>query len=168
MWGAAGHPVAVVAAAGVVPVQVGLQLPVEQPHVVDDAAVEGGPVELVQQGALEQHRAQQAAERARADEWADEPSGLVFTTGTGRGLGKEYVNSRLFHRIRDRAGVRAYPFKTFRATVPTMLAEAGVSPRVVQELMGHADITTTLRYYTAVSPESKKEAAEQVAERLES
>lgn len=117
--------------------------------------------------ALHAHRERQEDERAAADGWADAPAGLVFTTGTGRGIGKEYVNSRLFHRIRDRASVPEHPFKTFRATVPTMLAEAGVSPKVVQEYLGHADIATTLKFYTAVSDESKAQAAEVVAGRLE-
>lgn len=42
-----------VAAAGVVPLEVVLQLAVEQPHVGDDTAVERGSVELLEQRALD-------------------------------------------------------------------------------------------------------------------
>src|SRR5688572_6789548 len=51
--GAAGHVVAVVGAVVVVVDCPGLQGPVEQGDVVDAAAVEVGPVELTQHGAVE-------------------------------------------------------------------------------------------------------------------
>ena len=52
-WGASGHVVAVVGAVVVVVVDPGLQGPVEQGEVVDAAAVEVGPEELVQDGSVE-------------------------------------------------------------------------------------------------------------------
>ena len=42
-------------------------------------------------------------------------------------------------------------FHKFRHTFATMLFEAGVNPRVVQLLMGHKDVETTLAIYTHVS-----------------
>ena len=42
----------------------------------------------------------------------------------------------------------------------TALIEAGVSPKVVQERLGHADITTTLNTYTHVLPSMDITAAE--------
>ena len=41
----------------------------------------------------------------------------------------------------------------FRHTFATMMLERGVNPRVVQEMLGHEDIETTLGTYSHVLPE---------------
>lgn len=41
--------------------------------------------------------------------------------------------------------------KTFRSTVATQLAEAGLHPSKTQAVLGHAHVTTTLTYYTAIT-----------------
>jgi integrase len=41
--------------------------------------------------------------------------------------------------------------KTFRARVATQLAEAGLHPNKIQVFLGHAHITTTMTYYTAIT-----------------
>lgn len=40
--------------------------------------------------------------------------------------------------------------ETLRSTVATQLAEAGVHQRKAQAFLGHADMTTTMKHYTAV------------------
>ena len=49
-------------------------------------------------------------------------------------------------------------FHRFRHTFATMLMEQGINPRVVQELLGHRDIATTLGIYTSVSTENMENA----------
>ena len=44
-------------------------------------------------------------------------------------------------------------FHVFRHTFATMLFEVGVNPRIVQLLMGHKDVETTLSIYTHVATE---------------
>lgn len=44
----------------------------------------------------------------------------------------------------------------------TALIQAGVSPKVVQQRLGHADINITLNTYTHVLPEMDREAAEKI------
>lgn len=57
----------------------------------------------------------------------------------------------------QRAGVRPLPPYSCRHTAATALAEAGVAPAVIREIMGHTDYSTTL-HYTHISTEKKIEA----------
>lgn len=51
-------------------------------------------------------------------------------------------------------------FHSFRHTHATKLIEAGVSPKVVQERLGHADISTTLNLYVHVTGKMQDEAVD--------
>lgn len=46
----------------------------------------------------------------------------------------------------------------------TRLAENGIHPRVAQELMGHSDVSTTLKIYTSVRNEQKIDAIKKIDE----
>ncbi len=45
----------------------------------------------------------------------------------------------------------SFKFHNLRHTYATILAESGVSPRYVQEMLGHSKLEFTLRYYTHVT-----------------
>ena len=90
------------------------------------------------------HRQQQRSTRG-----SDNLRGLVFTTRTGRPIDQRNV-SRAFRRVRTAAGVNHGSLKTFRSTVATQLAEAGLHPSRIQAFLGHAHPVTTMIYYTAV------------------
>ncbi|MBO7275892.1 MAG: site-specific integrase [Clostridia bacterium] len=49
-----------------------------------------------------------------------------------------------------------------RHTHATLLIQAGVNPKVVQERLGHADVTITLNTYTHVMPDMAKDAANKI------
>ena len=53
-------------------------------------------------------------------------------------------------------------FHQFRHTFAAMMLERGVNPRVVQEFLGHKDISTTLGIYTGVTSAVMQEAADGV------
>ncbi len=42
-----------------------------------------------------------------------------------------------------------------RYTFCTRMCEAGVNPKVIQDIMGHKDISTTMNIYTSVTKEHK-------------
>jgi hypothetical protein len=82
--------------------------------------------------------------------WLRQRPGLVFATRNGRPVDQRNVG-RAFHRARTAAGVDHGSLKTFRSTVATQLADAGLHPIKTQAFLGHAHVTTTLTYYTAIT-----------------
>lgn len=54
----------------------------------------------------------------------------------------------------------------FRHTFATRMVAAGLNPTMLQAIMGHEDITTTLKYYAEVTDEMEKEALD-ILENLE-
>ena len=86
---------------------------------------------------------------------------LVFSTDDGTlrtysGL-RTILNRFLKKHHMDNLNVH---FHTFRHTFATMLFEAGTNPRVVQLLMGHKDVETTLAIYTHVGTAMFDQAAD--------
>jgi integrase len=90
------------------------------------------------------HRQQQ-----RTVDGVDNIHGLVFATRNGHPIDQRNVG-RALHRARTAAGVDHGSPKTFRSTVATQLAEAGLHPSKTQTFLGHAHVTTTMTYYTAI------------------
>lgn len=61
-----------------------------------------------------------------------------------------------FRAVGDRAGVHLYP-RLMRATAATHMLQAGVDVRTVQEILGHVNLATTMKYL-AVTDEKKVSA----------
>ena len=51
-------------------------------------------------------------------------------------------------------------FHRFRHTFATLLIQKGVDARTVQELLGHADVETTLKEYRDVTDSDKRRASD--------
>lgn len=62
-----------------------------------------------------------------------------------------------FLSLMNQAKIENFTFHSFRHTVATRLVESGVDLLIVQEIMGHSNIQTTMRYAHPV-PERKKQA----------
>ncbi|MDR3344720.1 MAG: site-specific integrase [Oscillospiraceae bacterium] len=93
---------------------------------------------------------------------------LVFSTDEGtlrtyNGL-RTILNRFLRRHGMDKQHIH---FHTFRHTFATMLFETGVNPRVVQLMMGHKDVETTLAIYTHVAVGMLDTAAEKLDGMLE-
>jgi len=83
-------------------------------------------------------------------------SNLVFPNTVDKFLIQERCRNWL-HQICKKAGLRKIGWHTFRHTFASRLAENGISMRTIQELLGHADTNTTMRY-AHLSPVVLKEA----------
>jgi len=64
-----------------------------------------------------------------------------------------------FRRLMDRLGFKGVRFHDLRHTHATLLLEAGVHPKVVQERLGHSQIAVTMDTYSHVLPTIQREAA---------
>ncbi|WP_262375506.1 site-specific integrase [Streptomyces sp. sk2.1] len=108
---------------------------------------------------LRWHRMRQTAVRAKAGEQWQE-SGYVFTTRTTRtGRQGEPRNVyRSFTRVAESVGLRVIRLHDARHGTATLLTAAGVAPRVVMEILGHSQISTTMDVYTHVVQDTQREA----------
>lgn len=86
------------------------------------------------------------------------PTGFVFTCPDGRHLMGYQIYDR-WTRLRARAGVPDIPFHSLRHTAATLLLIQGVHPKVVSEMLGHANVSITLDRYSHVVPTLHREAA---------
>jgi integrase len=112
---------------------------------------------------LRAHRARQNADRLTAGSgWQGD---LVFSDALGAPLLPRTV-SAWFKKDVQVAGVPSATLHDLRHTHASLLLRAGVNPKVVQERLGHSDVTTTLRTYSHVMPGMQRHAATAFAELL--
>jgi len=89
---------------------------------------------------------------------ASDVDNLVFPNKDGQ-LRSYSGFRRQFERFLKEKGLEKVTFHQFRHTFATMMLERGVNPRVVQEYLGHKDISTTLGIYTGITSQIMIEAA---------
>ncbi len=115
--------------------------------------------------ALRAHRARQAEQRLLAGPaWTDVD--LCFTNGLGRPLDGDNLRRRSFARLLERAGLPPMRFHSLRHGVATLLMADGVPIKAISELLGHADISTTLRTYAHVLETTQQEARDSMERRF--
>ena len=117
--------------------------------------------------ALRQHMKRQLEERmVMGAAWESDTWGaLVFTNEVGRPLTSFHV-SRRFSKLLRLAGLPMMRYHDLRHGAASLMATQGVSTRVAMEILGHAQISTTMNIYTHVAPELQQEAAERLSSAL--
>lgn len=109
---------------------------------------------------LKKHRENMMAEgNYRKDQF-------VFCTQEGTPIIPRNFN-RKFYQLREKAGLEKINLHALRHTFATRLLEAGENLKVVQELLGHTQITTTADTYSHVSQDLKRQAAEKMNDILQ-
>jgi len=107
---------------------------------------------------LKLHRkAQLEARLAAGSLWQDYD--LVFPNQTGKPMERQNINRRSFLPLLDKAGLPRIRFHDLRHSAATLLLAQGVHPKVVQERLGHSQISLTMDTYSHVLPDMQQEAA---------
>ncbi len=111
--------------------------------------------------ALKAHRKRQSDERSKmGDLWQD--THLVFTSITGSPLDVGNLTNRSFRPLLERAVLPCIPFHDLRHTFATLFLSNGTHPKIVQEMLGHANISMTLATYSHSLPNMQVEAVDKV------
>jgi integrase len=110
---------------------------------------------------LKQHRIRQLAERLKAGESWQEHN-LMICTVTGDYISPGDISAKLLRGILRKAGLPRIRFHDLRHSAATLLLSMGVHPKVVQELLGHSQISMTMDIYSHVLPSMQKEAMEKI------
>jgi len=110
--------------------------------------------------ALRQHRARQLAERLAAGDAYDDGD-LVVCLADGKPIHPKTM-SYYFERETKRAELPTIRLHDLRHTHATLALRAGVHPRVVQERLGHANVSITLDTYSHVDLDMQAAAAARV------
>ncbi len=106
---------------------------------------------------LEDHRDRQLEQKQRlSDLWKD--TGLVFTSQVGTPLDPSNLTYHTFQPFLKRAGLPKIRFHDLRHTCATLLLGQNVNPKVVQEMLGHANISETMDTYSHVLPSMQETA----------
>lgn len=109
---------------------------------------------------LKQHKAKQNQERLRAGSGYQNLD-LVFCSELGQPVDPRNF-TRKFYQLIAKAGLKRTNLHALRHTYATRLLEMNEHPKVVQELLGHSQISLTLDTYSHVLPELKQAAAQKL------
>lgn len=105
---------------------------------------------------LKQHREhQQEMKKEAGDLWRE--MDVVFSNRHG-GYMEASVLYHMFKKLLKSAGLPNIRFHDLRHSAATILLGIGVHPKVVQELLGHSNVSMTLDVYSHVLPSMQQEA----------
>ena len=110
---------------------------------------------------LKAHRARQLEEKLKVGAlW--ENKDLVFCNSMGGYLHPTSSIQKNFWAILKKAGLPRIRFHDLRHSAATLLLGMGVHPKIVQEILGHSNISMTMNTYSHVLPTMQKEAMEKI------
>jgi integrase len=111
---------------------------------------------------LKAHRSRQQATGLYAD------NGLVFRSPrAGKPVDHRHLTYRYFRPILQRAGLPRIRLHDLRHSCATLLLSRNVNPKIVQELLGHANIGMTLDTYSHILPGMMAPAVDAMQDALE-
>jgi integrase len=93
-----------------------------------------------------------------------DPKTLVFPNAVGKHMSRQNFLRRDFHPLLAGAQLPRIRFHDLRHSVATYYLSIGVNPKVVQEILGHSHVSTTLAIYSHALPTMQDDAADLLAE----
>jgi integrase len=127
----------------------------------------GRPVSLLPEAtaAMSSHRTHYLEELVRyrdlwEEAWAKNPEyrDLVFPSRAGTPLDHGNVNRQQFKMLLRKAGLPPMRPYDIRHSFATLWVESGESAEVLQKVLGHYSITTTINTYSHLSPRYQRES----------
>lgn len=116
--------------------------------------------------ALKQHRIKQLEAKLKAGaEWQDHD--YVFCTSIGTHLNPTRDVLDELKVLLTKAGLPDIRFHDLRHSSATMLLSMGIHPKIVQEILGHSQISITMDIYSHVLPTMQKEAMNKLNDALQ-
>ena len=109
---------------------------------------------------LQKHCRRQAERRLQVGPLWDDTD-LVFERGNGRVLHGNVVGNR-FRNLTKKLGLPRIRFHDLRHTAATLMLANGEHPKIVQERLGHSDISMTLNKYSHVTMGMQRDAADRL------
>ncbi|GCE28149.1 site-specific integrase [Dictyobacter alpinus] len=115
--------------------------------------------------ALKQHRKKQLAIKMKAGaSWQEHD--YVFCTSIGTNLNPSRDMLDPLKELLESAGLPDIRFHDLRHSTATLLFSFGVHPKVVQELLGHSQISMTLDVYSHMLPSLQADATSRLNDAL--
>jgi integrase len=113
---------------------------------------------------LRDHKRQQWREKIVAgDRWRE--NDLIFPSTIGTPMGPRNM-VREFKESLQRARLPNIRFHDLRHTAATLMLQEGIHPKVIQERLGHSQISITMDTYSHVLPAMQEEAAQKLDDLL--
>lgn len=122
------------------------------------------PIPKVALDVLKQHKKIQLEERIKAGELYINDN-IVFANPLGCYTNESNLR-KIYKKLLSEAKIKEVKFHSLRHTYATTLFTKEVSPKVVQGLMGHSDIATTMNIYTHIDESLRVEATQKLNEVL--
>jgi len=113
---------------------------------------------------LKQHRVQQLETKLKAGTaWQEHD--YVFSTLVGTHLGPNHVVEE-FKKLLKKAELPNIRFHDLRHSAASLLLTVGVHPKIVQEILGHTQISMTMDIYSHVLPGMQEDAMNKLHDAL--
>jgi integrase len=103
-----------------------------------------------------------ASLRAHQKRTAKAKSEFVFHDSRGGSLSRHNFVRAVWKPLLEDAGLPAVRIHDLRHGMATLMLQAGVHPKVVQERLGHSRIATTLDLYSHLAPTMQADAAKRL------
>jgi integrase len=115
--------------------------------------------------ALKQHRLRQLEAKLKAGPaWQEHD--YVFCTSIGTNLNPSRDILDQLKLLLEKAGLPEIRFHDLRHCSATLLLSAGIHPKVVQEILGHSQISMTMDIYSHVLPNMQQDAMRRLDDML--
>lgn len=111
---------------------------------------------------LEHHRERQEEYKREAIDFYNSELDLVFANYLG-GFMSEREVLRGFYTVLDKYEIPRVRFHDLRHTYASLLMESETDSKVIQELLGHSSISTTLDIYTHLKMGQKRSSIDKMA-----